>query len=147
MKLQDRFMYPAVFDYEDAETGIHVEFPDFEGCFTSGRDEAEALEMARERLAIEIVDYENEGKELPKPSLLVSIQKEEQQAVILVDVFMPPYRDEFAEKATKTTITLPKWLKDLAEQKKVNYSRLLQDSLKNYLGVKDRKDVHDQDRR
>ena len=53
---------------------------------------------------------------------------------------MPPVRDEMAERAVKKTLTIPKWLNDLAEENKVNFSRILQDGLKEYLGVKSRND-------
>ena len=33
------------------------------------------------------------------------------------------------------TLTIPKWLNDLAESRKVNFSQLLQSALKHYLGV------------
>jgi len=50
---------------------------------------------------------------------------------------MPPYRDKMANKAVKKTLTIPKWLNDLAEEKGVNFSYILQRSLKNYLGITD----------
>jgi len=48
---------------------------------------------------------------------------------------MPMVRDEMANKAVKKTLTIPQWLSDLAEERKVNYSRLLQEALKDHLGV------------
>ena len=39
-------------------------------------------------------------------------------------------------RRVKTNVTLPLWLKELAETQKVNYSRLLENSLLEYLGVK-----------
>ncbi|BCJ87055.1 hypothetical protein [Effusibacillus dendaii] len=52
---------------------------------------------------------------------------------------MPPFRDEMEEKAVKKTLTIPKWLDDLAQDHKVNFSHVLQDALKKYLGVNQRK--------
>jgi len=48
---------------------------------------------------------------------------------------MPLIRDEMANKAVKKTLTIPKWLNDLGEEKKVNFSQLLQNALKENLGV------------
>ena len=48
---------------------------------------------------------------------------------------------EMAEKAVKKTLTIPKWLNDVAEENNVNFSRILQDALKSYLDVKERKKV------
>ncbi|GAV23398.1 HicB family protein [Carboxydothermus pertinax] len=41
-------------------------------------------------------------------------------------------------KAVKKTLTIPKWLNDLAEKKKINFSRVLQQALKEQLGIKER---------
>ena len=37
--------------------------------------------------------------------------------------------------STNKTVTIPRWLDMLARKEKVNYSHLLQESLKNYLGL------------
>ena len=39
-----KYVYPAVFAKD--EDGYSVRFPDLDGCFTSGKDLQEALEMA-----------------------------------------------------------------------------------------------------
>jgi predicted RNase H-like HicB family nuclease len=138
--LQDRYIYPAVFDY--ADDGISIRFPDLPGCFTCGDTEEEALRMARDALAGHIYHlYEQQGEKVPEPSPAYKVEMEQghTQAVVLVEVWMPPFRDEMEEKAVKKTVTLPKWLRDLGEEKDVNFSRLLQDALKNYLGVRQRK--------
>nr|WP_290912190.1 type II toxin-antitoxin system HicB family antitoxin [Anoxybacillus sp.] len=49
---KDRYIYPAIFDYDS--DGICVEFPDLPGCFTCGDKEEEALQMAKEALALHL---------------------------------------------------------------------------------------------
>jgi len=44
------------------------------------------------------------------------------------------YLDE-QNKAIRKNITLPKWLSELADKQHINYSALLQESLKRQLGV------------
>jgi hypothetical protein len=48
---------------------------------------------------------------------------------------MPPFRDKMEDRAIKKTLTIPKWLNDLAEENRVNFSHILQDALMNHLGV------------
>jgi hypothetical protein len=48
---------------------------------------------------------------------------------------MPPLRAELDARAVKKTLTIPKWLNDLAERHHVNYSHLLQEALKRHLGI------------
>lgn len=145
MERQNLHIYPAIFDMEGFEEhgAIHIEFPDFPDCVTGAESIKEGLEMARERLAIEILEYEREGKEYPEPSSIAELEEKTSphQFATLIDVYMPPYRDAFEEKSVKKTVSIPKWLNDLAEKHNVNFSRLLQESLKNYLGVRDRRDI------
>lgn len=48
---------------------------------------------------------------------------------------MPPYRDEAAEKAVTKNCTLSKWLRDAGEEAGLNFSQLLQTSIKEALGI------------
>lgn len=52
----------------------------------------------------------------------------------MVEVFMPAVRDRINNKVVKKTLTLPAWLNWEAEAANVNFSLILQDGLKRYLG-------------
>ena len=62
----------------------------------------------------------------------------------MIDAWMPPFREKMLNKSTSKTVTIPRWLDILARKEKVNYSHLLQESLKNHLGVQtsDRQHFH-----
>ena len=49
---------------------------------------------------------------------------------------MPLVRNEIEEQSIKKTLTIPQWLNKLAEKENVNFSKLLQSALKDYLKVK-----------
>jgi predicted RNase H-like HicB family nuclease len=53
-------VYPAVFTYEDGYE-IAVTFPDLPGCATSGEDEADALERAKDALGGHLWCLEKDG--------------------------------------------------------------------------------------
>lgn len=133
---KDRYIFPAIFDYSD--DGITVEFPDLPGCVTCGDDDEEAMRMAKEAMALHLYGMEQDGDPIPTPSKIQNIQVEPNQAVVLIEVWMPPFRDEMEQKAVKKTLTIPKWLDDLAQEHNVNFSHILQNALKEYLGVTDR---------
>ncbi|MEC0370030.1 type II toxin-antitoxin system HicB family antitoxin [Paenibacillus chibensis] len=133
---KDRYVFPAVFDY--ADDGISVEFPDLSGALTSGNSDEEALYMAKDCLALHLYGMEEDGDDIPEPTRVPDVAVEPNQTVVLIDVWMPPFRDKMADRAVKKTLTIPKWLDDLAAEHKVNYSHVLQDALKTYLGVTDR---------
>ncbi|MED5053794.1 type II toxin-antitoxin system HicB family antitoxin [Anoxybacillus rupiensis] len=136
MNKKDRYIYPAVFDY--ADDGISVEFPDLPGCFTCGDTEEEAFQMAKEAMALHLYGLEQENEEIPQPSKVSEIQTENNQVIVFIEVWMPPFRHEMENKAVKKTLTIPKWLDDLAKQYDVNYSQILQEALKKHLGASDR---------
>lgn len=131
--MKDRYVFPAILSL-DAD-GISVEFPDLPGCLTCGDTEEEALRMAQEALALHIWGMEADGDPIPEPSKLTNLTTGRNQVATLVEAWMPPFRDKMANKAVKKTLTIPKWLNDLAEAKQVNFSHVLQNALKDYLGV------------
>ncbi|MFD0716163.1 type II toxin-antitoxin system HicB family antitoxin [Paenibacillus sp. GCM10027626] len=142
--LKDRYVYPAVFDYTYDNTGqpeaITVTFPNLPGAITEGSNEEEAVHNAKECLSLHLYGMERDGDEIPSPSSLRDITLDSaDQVVTFIDVWMPPFRDHMAEKAVKKTLTIPRWLDDLATEQNVNFSRVLQDGLKSYLGVSERK--------
>ena len=134
--MKDRYVFPAIFSIDP--DGISVEFPDLPGCLTCGETEEEAMEMAKEALSLHLWGMEDDGDPIPQSSRLADLALDENQVVTLVEVWMPPFRDKMANKAVKKTLTIPKWLNDLAEQKQVNFSHILQSALKSYLGVQSR---------
>lgn len=138
--------YPAVFIKE--ENGYSVIFPDLK-CATSGSDLHEALEMAVDCMAGVLFAWQDEeqGKPLPAPSEMgqglvdtVCAEYEVDSAAAfanLVTVDVEAYAKQHFTRSVKKTLTIPAWLNDAAElHGGVNYSRLLQNALKEYLGIK-----------
>ncbi len=68
--------YFAIIDHDDGIYG--VVFPDFPGCVTSGKTIDEALECAREALALHVEGMEEDGDALPAPSDLASIRSSDE---------------------------------------------------------------------
>lgn len=130
---KDRYIYPAVFHY--AEDGISIEFPDLPGCLSCGYTTEEALSMAKEALELHLYGMEKDGDPIPEPSELTDIELQSNERIVLIEVYMPPVRDEQENKAVKKTLTVPKWLNDIAEKEKINFSQVLQTGLKQTLGI------------
>ena len=94
--------------------------------------------MAKDALGLYIACTEEDGEELPKPTPLNEIILKSNQRVVLVEVNMPLFRDAVQNTAVKKTLTIPKWLNDLAEKNHINFSGVLQSALKSYLGVNEK---------
>ena len=79
---------------------------------------------------------EMDNKKIPKATPLEKVKCEKNEKTILVNVWMPLVRNELDEQAVKKTLTIPQWLNKLAEAQNVNFSKLLQTALKEYLKIK-----------
>jgi predicted RNase H-like HicB family nuclease len=135
--MRNKYIYPAIFQPGEKK-GYCVTFPDLPGCITEGDTLEEALYMAKDALELHLYGLEEDGDEIPSPTSPERINVDPGSFVTLVEVWMPPVRDEMAHRSVKKTLTVPKWLNDLAEAKQVNFSHILQAALRDYLGVKDR---------
>jgi len=133
---KDIYIYPAIFTYD--EDGISIEFPDLPGCLPCAKTTEEAIKNAKEAMALHLWSMEKDGEPIPEPTPVNKIHVKNNQAIMLVEVYMPVYREAIENQSVKKTLTIPQWLNRLAEEKKVNFSQLLQAALKEYLGIHDR---------
>lgn len=132
--MKDRYSFIAILYTDD--DGVAVEFPDLPGCLPCADNIEQAVENAREALGLHLWGMEQDGEEIPEPTALRDIQCEAGGVPLLVDVFMPPFRDKLQNRFVKKTLSLPAWLADLADKDGVNCSKVFQNALINYLGVK-----------
>lgn len=129
-----KYIYPAVFTKED-EGGYSVDFPDLEGCYTCGEDLSEAIYMAEDVLALTLVHYEDEKREIPAPSERENISLAENEFINYVGCDTTSYRRTMNSKAVKKTLSIPAWLNEAATAAGVNFSQVLQDALKSKLDL------------
>ena len=128
------YAYPAYLYYD--EDGISVEFPDLPGCLPCGDTTEEALHNAKEAMGLHLYGMEQDGDEIPAPTPVRDLHPDEGGIVTLVEVFMPSIRDRAENRVVKKTLTIPAWLNREAEEAHVNFSQVLQDALKSYLGTR-----------
>lgn len=133
---KELYIYPAVFTYD--ESGISIEFPDLPGCLSCADTDEEAVFCAKEVLALTLYGMEEDGEKIPEPSPVSGISVNQNQRLISIDVWMPYYRAKIETHCVKKTLTIPNWLNVIAEENKVNFSQILQNSLIEYLGIKKR---------
>lgn len=126
--------YPIVLTPE--AQGFTVYIPDFD-INTEGDDLTEAIEMARDAIGLMGIDMEDDGKALPVPSPLQSIQAQDGDTVSLVDVNFTEYRRKNELRTVKKNCTLPSWLCYEAEKANINFSQALQSALKHELHIAD----------
>ena len=126
-----KYVYPAVFISE--KEGYSVIFKDLEGCYTCGETLEEALEMAEDVLAFTLYDYEKQEKHIPEPSKKFSLKENEFINYIRCDT--AEYHRRNNNKAVKKTLSIPEWLNEAAVSAGVNFSQVLQETLKEKLNI------------
>ena len=132
--MKDSYEFVAIFNY--AKDGISISFPDLPGCLSCADTTDEAIKNAEEVLGLVLYDMETEKEKIPKATPLEKIKCEENEKAVIINVWMPLVRNEIEEQSIKKTLTIPQWLNKLAEKENINFSKLLQSALKDYLKVK-----------
>ena len=79
----EKYVYPAIFTYYGSGKEIAVTFPDL-NVATSGTDDADALQSARELLGITMLGLEEDGEELPSPSKPSALALEKNEKIYLI---------------------------------------------------------------
>lgn len=144
-KMNKLYNYPAIFYKEDDE-GYSVIFPDLKGAATCGDNLEEALAMAIDCLAGYLHSLIIDNEDIPVASNIQDINddviKDELEElyidksrvfVNIISVNVAEYAEKHFNKAVKKTVTIPAWLADMAESKKLKLSKILQDALKEKL--------------
>ncbi|WP_300891613.1 type II toxin-antitoxin system HicB family antitoxin, partial [uncultured Clostridium sp.] len=94
-----------------------------------------AIKRAKEAMGLHLYGMEIDGDEIPNPTPIKSIEYDKTQALILIEIYMPLYREIIDNQAVKKTLTIPRWLNILAEKNKINFSQVLQNALKDILNI------------
>ena len=135
-------VYPACFIKDD--DGYSVVFPDLNYLSTCGDTLEESMSMAIDCLAGYLYTAKLDGENVPNPSNISDIDinklskelefKPDNCFINLISVDIEAYAKKNFNKSIKKTLTIPEWLNFEAKKKNINFSRTLQDALKEKLG-------------
>jgi predicted RNase H-like HicB family nuclease len=127
-----KLTYPAVF-YPDENGAYAAVVPDLPGCSTGGDSLAEAIDMAIDAASGWVLDELEDGKAPPAASRPQDIRPDEEIGqggfVSVIALDMDAYTEKYGKKAVRKNLTIPAWLNTFAEERHVNFSKLLQNSL------------------
>lgn len=132
--MKDTYTFPCIIKFDQEDKIYYVRFPDIEEAFTDGDSLKEAIYNAQEVLGLVIYEREKMGREIPNATESM-IKTEDNESLSYISVWMPLVRDRIEEKSVKKTLTIPKWLNDVAEENNVNFSQLLQVAIKKHIGL------------
>lgn len=126
-------MYFAVFEPCDAGFGVY--FPDLPGCTSMGNTFEEAMDGAQEALGLHLWGMEDDGDDIPTPGAPPFEDVPSGAVLAAVTVFPDMVRNEMENRAVRTNVSIPAWLKTASEVAGLNYSQVLQSALMDCLGV------------
>lgn len=127
----NKYFYPAIFSKEGKK--YNVKFIDFEDIFTFGDGLEDAYYMAQDALYNMLPEYKDK---LPKPTTnYMNIKVKNNEFITMVELDVLEHEKKISSKTVNTTVTMPEWLKNLADSKGLNFSKVLQEGLKKELNL------------
>ena len=123
--------YPVVFTKEDV--GFSTAAVDLPGCFSEGDTLEEAYANTQDAIGL----YLEDAAELPQGSIPGAFRLDDPQTqfICVVEFDDAAYKQKHAGRSVKKTLTIPEWLNTEAERQHINFSRVLQEALRQQLRV------------
>jgi hypothetical protein len=98
------------------------------------------MEKSKEAMGLFLEDL----KEFPICTTdIKNIELNDNQIISFVSIDLEEHKRKYTNKSIKKTLSIPAWLNTLAEKENVNFSQILQNALKDYLKIDDKKNIHD----
>lgn len=141
---ESKVIYPVFIKPHGKKYLVYV--PDLD-IHTEGRNEFNAIAMARDAISLMIMDGQDHGEKIPAPSDSTAAVKKAKAAadelfdfsdglLTFVDADITAYRKKYENRAVKKNCTIPYWMSQKADELGLNYSRVLQDGLAKIIGKK-----------
>lgn len=115
---------------KDGDSDYGVNFPDFPGCVTAGKDLEEARRMAGEALDLHIKGMKQDHDAVPEPSSLDVVMTDPDNrdgVAVLVEVATKP------AKSVRVQVMLPEDVVEAIDRRTNNRSRFLSEAAKSRL--------------
>lgn len=120
--------YPIILS-PSSNGGFLVYIPDF-NLNTEGKDIADAMFMARDVIGLMGIDMQDDNEKLPSPSNIQDLNHQSSDIITMIDINFDDYRRKHDNRVVKKNCTLPSWLNEIATERGINFSQVLQDGLK-----------------
>ncbi len=130
-----QYLYTAVFTPFEDGTGYEAQIPDIPHCITSGRNLADALAMIADAASLMLVDMEDDHVSIPQSTPPHLFRAPEGSVTSLVSLDTDNYRKMTDTRAVRKNVSIPAWMATLADRQGVNCSQVLQEALREKLGV------------
>lgn len=129
--------YQGVFEPTEGN-GFSVYFPDLPGCTSYGETLSEAQRNAQDALGLHLYGMKQDGDPVPAPSVTPEVDPETAAGYLVcpVTVFPSLVRDKLDNRRVKTNVTIPAWVRELAQERGLNCSKLLEEAILDTVGIR-----------
>lgn len=110
-------------------------FPEMPGCYSAGDNLNDAIANAKEALELHYYGLVKDEEEIPIATGELSQEDVDGCIVCPVTIYPDLVVEKFNNKKVKTNCVLPAWLKEIAENNHINYSQVLENAVKQKLGL------------
>ena len=134
VRKRNSYVFPATVEKGDHNYGVC--FCDLPGCVSVGNTPDEALHLAKESLALHLWGMEQDGEAIPTPTPIDNITLKTGETLCLLEANMFDIRAQMDNRPVKKTLTIPWYLNNLAEKRRINFSQVLQSALRERLSIR-----------
>ena len=134
VRKRNSYVFPATVEKGDHNYGVC--FCDLPGCVSVGNTLDEALHLAKESLALHLWGMEQDGEAIPTPTPIDNITLKTGETLCLLEANMFDIRAQMDNRPVKKTLTIPWYLNNLAEKRRINFSQVLHSALRERLSIR-----------
>lgn len=128
-----KLVYPALF-VKEADGKYAVSFPDIPEALTCGDNLEDAIEMAEECLGMCLEGRKEDGEDIPRADF-EDIKTKSGEMIIGIEFDSIEFNKKYNNKSIRKNVTIPAWLNEMAEEKNINFSQVLQNALMKKLNI------------
>lgn len=121
------YTYTAVITESDHV--FYAKVPDIDGCITTGKTLAEAIDLITDALNLCLTVLEDEGIQPQTSTPQSRIVHDTNDILTVIQADTIQYRSKTDTKAVRKNVSLPAWMSNLADKRGINCSKVLQDAL------------------
>lgn len=124
-----KYTFSAVIQPTEDGTEFYACVPDLPGCTTTGDTLDEAVDEITDAMSVWLVSAEENRLPIPKPTPQSKLVRASDSVCTLVRADTIAYRAKTDTRAVRKNVSLPAWMAAMADQRGINCSQVLQESL------------------
>ncbi len=131
-----KYIYTAVFTPAEDGTAYYARVPDLPGCITTGFDLEDAIDQITDAMSACLCAAEDLGMPIAPPTPQSQVEHGPDAICTLIRADTLAYRAATDTRSVRKNVSLPAWMAEMADKRRINCSQVLQEGLRERLGVR-----------